>query len=189
MTEPGTIRIACKGAGTLPYTKLERFQGELKVLTDEGYAKLKGEIVATGFSEPISVWIKDKHHYVLNGHQRLTTVRRMVEEEAWEGPDLPVSYIEARSLHEARKKVLSLTSQYGKLSQQGLFEYMGESGLSADDLAGVSFPEFNMDKFREEHFGGGPPEDGLPPPPGGPDDGERQKVECPECGHEFDPEE
>ena len=52
------IRIACKGSHTLSIVYLQPFQGDLKVLTEENYQRLRKEIIERGFSEPIAIWQK-----------------------------------------------------------------------------------------------------------------------------------
>jgi hypothetical protein len=148
------IAIKCKGAGLLPVSDLVQFQGDLKILPNENYEKLKAEIIELGFSEPVSVWKDKKGKFnIINGHQRVKTVRRMVEEDGFQCKNLPVNYIEAESIKEARKKVLALTSQYGVMTEGGLFDYLTNGQLSVKDLTNFSFPEINLDDFTVKYFG------------------------------------
>ena len=147
-----TIRIACQGAITLPYSELVPFQGGLKSLSEEDYSKLKTEISERGFSEPISVWQSDGKNFILNGHQRLRTVQQMAA-EGWEVPELPVSLVFASSYKEAKHKLLSLASQYGKVEGEGLYEFIMDAELDPETVFdSFRFPEITFDDFKTEYF-------------------------------------
>jgi DNA modification methylase len=147
-----TIRIACQGALTLPHSELVPFQGGLKSLGEEDYAKLKTEITERGFSEPISVWQSDGKNFILNGHQRLRTVQQMAQ-EGWEIPPLPVSLIFASSYKEAKHKCLSLASQYGKVEGDGLYEFIMDAELDPEMVFdSFRFPEIDFEDFKAEFF-------------------------------------
>lgn len=146
------IEIKVQGATALPYTELEPFQGELKSLHKDDYEKLRKQIISLGFSEPIAVWQHDGHNYILNGHQRLRTVSTMVEKEGFSCPPLPIVKVEARNHKEAKHKVLALTSQYGKIEKEGLYEFMHEAQIQMPELKDFKFPEVNLGKFEHEFF-------------------------------------
>lgn len=138
------VQVAAQGAGALPVEHLSDFQGELKTLTDENYEKLKSEILTLGFSEPISVWKNKNRFYILNGHQRVKTLRRM-QEDGYKIPKIPVSFVEAKNVKEAKEKVLALTSQYGVMTTEGLAAFAKEAGLALDEIAGrYIFPEIDI---------------------------------------------
>jgi hypothetical protein len=152
MAAAQTIKIKCKGAATLDPAKLLEFQGELKSLTNDDYLRLRKQIVEAGFSEPISVWKSGNKNYILNGHQRLRTVQKMIE-EGWECPPLPISIIEAKNRVEAKKKLLAFTSQYGKVESQGLYEFVMDAQIAPDDLyTNFRLPEIDLPSFTEEFF-------------------------------------
>ena len=145
-----TVRIECQGATTASLDQLLPFQGKLKTLTDESYSKFKRIIEDLGFSEPISIWKQDKDHNILNGHQRLETLKRM-QAEGWIVPPIPINLVQAKSIQEAKRKVLALTSQYGDITKDGLHEFMMEADLNFDDLSDFKFEaDFTMDEFRAD---------------------------------------
>lgn len=147
------VKIQCKGAAEVDIDELIPFQGDLKILTEENYFKLRDEILEDGFSEPISVWkkmMKGKKAvclYILNGHQRHAALKRM-REDGWKIPKLPVSFVEASDEKSAKRKVLALTSQYGTMTTDGLTNFMKEAGLKITALDKFSFPEINLPEFR-----------------------------------------
>lgn len=153
MAKKQRIQIKCRGADSVPYNKLNPLQGNLKDLSDENYSKLKKEILELGFSEPISVWENDGKLFLLNGHQRHRVIKRMVETEDFDCPPLPISIIEAATLKEAQKKILSLTSQYGQITGQGLYDFALDAGLSFDEInESFRFPEIDFDEWKLEFF-------------------------------------
>ena len=148
-----SIRVACEGAVTLPITALKEFQGDLKSLSFENYERLKTEIIERGFSAPFFVWKNSGSNYLLDGHQRFKTLKAMRDQEGYEIPELPVVLIEANNKKEAKHKLLSFASQYGKMETQGLYEYAGDAGFTLDDLKdNFSFSDVDFHKFESEFF-------------------------------------
>lgn len=142
------IDVKCKGSGVRDISQLESFQGELKVLSDENYNKLKKEILELGFCEPVTIW-KNK---ILNGHQRVKTLTRM-KDEGYDIPKIPVNIVNAKDKKEAKKIILSLTSQFGKITNQGLYDFMKEAEIGLDEVMdSFSFSDVNM-KDVESLFG------------------------------------
>jgi ParB-like chromosome segregation protein Spo0J len=127
-------------------------QGDLKSLSKENYQKLKKEIVELGFSSPIHVWDYNEKKFILDGTQRYRTLGKM-QNEGWTIPPLPVVKVDAKDVNEAKKKVLALTSQYGKMEEQGLYEFIHDSDITLEDIEeSFHFPEVNISKFKEEYF-------------------------------------
>lgn len=147
------IRITCVGAKQVQYTELKEFQGELKDLSKENYSKLKNEILTLGFTEPISVWEDQGNLWILNGHQRLRTIKQMVEEENYQCPGLPVSVVLAKDKEDASRKVLALTSQYGEITKEGLYKYSIEHGITPEEIEErFRFPEINLNSWKMNFF-------------------------------------
>lgn len=146
------IKITCEGAKQLPLSKLKPLQGKLKTLPDMSYQSLKKEILETGFSEPIAVWVNEGKNFILNGHQRLSTLKKM-KKEGYDIPDIPVSLVEAKDEIEAKRKILSLTSQFGVMTSESLYDFI--KGTPLDDIntmEGFRFPDIDQDEFFAKHF-------------------------------------
>lgn len=146
-----TIEIQCESKLNLPIGELNDFQGELKDLSVDRYLELKKSILELGFSEPVSVWNNDDKWWILNGHQRLRALRTM-QAEGYEIPEIPVSVIQAKTVKEAKKKVLAMTSQYGEMTYQGLFNFQIGADLSVQDLDMFHFADVDLDKYKMEFF-------------------------------------
>lgn len=149
------IRIACKGYTELDYTHLHDFQGELKTLTVDNYERLKKQIVETGFAFAEHAWHnkEDDKWYIVDGHQRLRTIKQMVEQEGWTCPPLPVVPVEAGSLKEAKLRVLQGTSQYGHMQGQGLYEFMTLNEITPEQISlNFDLPHIDLDSFKAEYY-------------------------------------
>lgn len=176
------IRINCRGAEEVPVALLTPFQGALKTLSEENYVKCRDEILRDGFCEPVTVWKRatkqESSGYawiILNGHQRVTTIKRMIAEEGYEPVKLPVSIVYVRDEAQANDLVLALTAQFGEMTNESLADFIRERNL--DPKATVErFPhrETNPDKVLrlvaepERHPDGGQrdeDEDEVPPVP------------------------
>jgi len=138
------VVIKCTGSMVRDIKDLENFQGNLKVLTDENYKKLKKEILELGFCEAITVW----NNKILNGHQRVTVLRKM-REEGYVIPPIPVNTVDAKDKAEAKRIILSLTSQFGKITSEGLYEFMKEAEIDLDEvMSSFSFSDVDLNDVK-----------------------------------------
>lgn len=146
------IEIMCEGAERVDWDLLEPFQGDLKKLSIENYDRLKEELLRDGYCEPITVWKKQEsvtrsglgvyRYIILNGHQRIATIREMVEIEKFTVDALPVSIVHVRDENHANDLVLALTSQYGEMTTESLAKFVKERGLRVQTvLERYRFPE------------------------------------------------
>ena len=146
------VEVRCQGSHSLHLSDLTVLQGDLKSLSETNYRKLRKEILELGFSSPIHIWPQEGRNYILDGTQRTRTLNKMAQ-EGIEIPMLPVVVVEADDVNDAKRKVLALTSQYGKMESQGLYEFMSDTDISVDDIEeSFHFPEVDMSAFKEEFF-------------------------------------
>lgn len=139
------IRITCQGQKYLPIDQLKTFQGNLKELHEDEYEKLKNSILKYGFSFPVFVW----QDFMLDGHQRIFTVNKLLAEGYTIG-DIPVVEIEAENKVCAAEKLLLINSRYAKITDEGLYEFVNEMELDFESLVGdLDLPDFDMDNFIE----------------------------------------
>lgn len=139
------IKIRVKGSDSRKIDDLVHFQGDLKELTEINYQKLKKEIIELGFCEAVVIW-GDK---ILNGHQRIRTLKRM-RDEGFDIPLIPVTTVQADDEKQARRIVLSLTSQFGKLTEESLLAFAKESDINLDEIVeSFNFPELNMKRLDD----------------------------------------
>jgi DNA modification methylase len=129
MSEKPTIANALSDLPHVSILALEPFQGGLKELTAREYGKLKKSLLENGVIVPFFVWAETGK--LLDGHQR----RRVFESEGWQ-MDVPVVYISAENEQDAKRKLLVISSQYGKVTQEGFDEFTFD--LDGDWILGTA---------------------------------------------------
>ena len=150
------IKITCRGQKYLSIDQLKTFQGDLKELSEDEFEKLKRSILKYGFSFPVFVW----QDYMLDGHQRIFVVGKLVKEEGYAIGDIPVVEIDAKNKTEAAEKLLVLNSHYAKITEDGLLGFVSEMDLDFENFAGdLNLPDFDMDNFLKKYKGNDNPED------------------------------
>lgn len=141
-----TIPVSCKGAAVLPIDELQDFQGNLKILGKKEEEKLKKSLLRYGFTVPVFV----RKNHILDGHQRIYVTKKLLE-SGYTIEGIPVVHINATDRHEAAEKLLQINSQYAKIDDQGLFDYMTEFNL---DFKGLEDIELAIDRkeFDKKYF-------------------------------------
>jgi len=161
------------GLDHVPVASIEPFQGDLKELSEREYNKLKKSILENNLIVPFFVWLETNK--LLDGHQR----QRVFMREGWL-IDVPVVYISAKSEQDAKRKLLVISSQYGKVTQEGWDTFTWD--LEDDWLQ--STVQFDAIKWVFDDIE-------LPQAPNDwkeYDESAADSVEyheCPECGHKW----
>ena len=175
-----TVQIRCKAAVNLDLDQLTPMQGDLKELSQSSFNKLKQSILHHGITFPFFVWQHDGKNYILDGTQRDRVLTRMVE-EGFRIPSLPCALIEAKDRKEAAEKILLISSQYGKMTNNSLEQFLAENDFDLMELNDeLELPSIDLEFFRDADF----------QPISADEQGRLDKknpVTCPECGHEFVP--
>jgi len=128
-----TIQIRCKAAVNLDLGNLTPLQGDLKELSGSNFNKLKQSILRHGITFPFFVWQSDGTNFILDGTQRDRVLTRMAE-EGFAIPALPCALIEAKDRKEAAEKILLISSQYGKMTNNSLEQFLSENDLDLMEL-------------------------------------------------------
>lgn len=145
------INISVRDGGSIPLDRLNFLQDDLKEITDENKAKLKKEIVDTGFAFKPHVWCSpnDLTLYLLDGHHRILVLREL-QDDGYHVPLIPIDIVDADDIEAARRRVLQASSSYAKITEHGLSNFSINAKLNPDDIK-MSFdlPSIDMDKFKE----------------------------------------
>lgn len=192
------IKVTSEIKERLALNYLEVLQGGLKTLTDDKYKKLRSSIIKHGFCFPFFVWQDDENNkiWIIDGTQRFTALNRM-KDEGYKIPQLPVVFIPAKSVEDAKSKILAAASQYGQFTDLGVSEFMQGLEWDKEDLLGsVEIPfldkalempvvlesddgkEFTEVSAHQREINTNPKVEEEKEPP---------KCVCPQCGHEFNP--
>lgn len=182
------IGIAYDEMVAIAWRDLHDFQGDLKELSEASYHKLSTEIKETGFAFAPHVWKNpvDRLWYKVDCHQRVKTVLRMVDEGVRAPKKVPCVPVKAKSMKEAKRRVLQASSQYGEITKQGLFDFMKDAGVDFDDFRdSFEFPTIDLEKFTA--FFDDAPAKQINGDAGEVDAGQFSKLvhTCPKCGHKF----
>jgi hypothetical protein len=174
------IAIRCTAAVNLNIAELTPLQGGLKELSDANFEKLKRSILKHRITFPFFIWQSDGNNYILDGTQRDRVLTRMAE-EGYEVPLLPCALIQAKDRKEAAEKILLISSQYGKMTNNSLEDFLTENDLVLPDLQDeLELPSIDLEYFQDADFHAVSAEE-----QGRLD--KKNPVTCPECGHEFVP--
>lgn len=173
-----SIQVKCSAAVNLALADLKPLQGDLKELSEKNFEKLKKSILKHGITFPFFVWQSDSANFILDGTQRDRVLIKMAE-DGYDIPPLPCALIEAKDRKEAAEKILLISSQYGKMTNNSLEQFLTENELELPDLDDeLELPSIDLDFFRGADF-----------EPSGMDDqgrlDQKNPVTCPACGHEF----
>jgi hypothetical protein len=175
------IAVRCKAALTLELQALTPLQGDLKELSGKNFQKLRSSIIKHGICFPFFVWQSEGKNYVLDGTQRDRVLKKM-SEDGYEVPRLPCALIQAKDRKDAARKILLISSRYGRMTEESLDEFLSENDLSFLELSDeLELPDVDGRYFSDPN-GFGETGEG--------DQGkldEKNPVTCQQCGCEFVP--
>jgi len=144
------MKISYEKTENVKLESLNDFQGDLKELSKVNFNKLWKSMSDNGFSEPFVVWncIKEKKIYVLGGHQRLKVLSEMKNAGEQIPDEYPCNFVKCNSKNQAKKLLLALTSQYGRITEDGLYQFSIENDIDGDFLKeNYEFPYINLNNF------------------------------------------
>lgn len=133
--------------------ELKEFQGALKNLTKENYEKAKRNILKNGFAAPFYVYKRNNELALIDGHQRLRTLLEMRSEGIAIPEKFPCVEIKAKDESHARELILAYNSQYGEMTDEGLYEFIFTNGLDYSDIVQETrLPDIDLKKFEAKFF-------------------------------------
>jgi hypothetical protein len=155
--------------------ELVKLQGDLKSLNEKSYRKFKSQLIKNGFTSPFIIWIDGKKKKrILDGHQRLSTLKMMRSEKIILPDEYQAVVIKAENEKKAREILLGLASVYGKMNDETLGDFAAESDIDMSFikdnidlpfLSGLDVDPIAKEKKKEEKKKG--------------------TRECPHCGEIF----
>src|SRR5215831_15272199 len=175
------VQISCKAAINLDLDQLTPLQGDLKELPQTNFNKLKQSILRHGITFPFFVWQSEGTNYILDGTQRDRVLLKLVA-AGYECPPLPCALIDSKDKREAAEKILLISSQYGRMTEESLDEFLAENDLSFLELADeLELPSIDDAYFKDPNgfSAAGEDEQGRLD--------QKKPVKCPQCGHQFIP--
>jgi DNA modification methylase len=123
----------------------------LKEWEDEAVVKLKNSLLENQFVMPFNVWQEKDVIWILDGHHRQKALELLIA-EGINVPDLlPATFVLCDNIQQAAELVLVYTSQYAKITQQGLFDFGQKFELDFTKLNRfIDLPDFSIDRFEQK---------------------------------------
>lgn len=143
------IPVTCEGSDYIAILDLVEFQGDLKFLSKEAELKLINSLSSHGFSFPVFYWYDEVsgQNYMLDGHQRIAVVRRLMDEGFTIGK-IPCCKIEAFNREDAKRKLLAVTSQYAEITEDGLRMFLEEDNIDFGSVSEqILLPDIDVDSY------------------------------------------
>lgn len=139
------IKVRCKGADEIEYRELENMQGELKELTKEAFNSLKRSLKKYGIIKPLAVWQnkKDNDKMMLEDGVQRVKVFEELEIEGYKIPKVPIIWVYADSLKEAKEILIMYNSNNGRITEKGFYEFLELGDIKIDDINMAYNPDIN----------------------------------------------
>lgn len=124
-------------------------QENFKEWVNNGDKKLLESLLKYQFVDPFKVWHHEGVNYCLDGKHRYLDLNK-VAESGYIVPDLlPATFIDCDSMTSAAELVLVYSSNYAKITQQGLLDFVQNFELDFPDLQSmINIPEFDNIAFE-----------------------------------------
>lgn len=125
-------------------------QENFKEWVSNGAEKLVESILKYQFVAPFMVWHHEGINYCLDGRHRFLDLK-FVSEQGTNVPDmLPATFIDCENMKEAAELVLVYSSNYAKITQQGLLDFVNNFDLDFPDMQSM----LNISDFDDISFQG-----------------------------------
>lgn len=131
------IECKCETLNTIMLSQLVPFQGDLKKRTVKDIKALAESLKTDGLLMPFVIWQSEEKCCILDGHGRLAALTDIaLEDSDVMNQAFPCIYIDADTEEEAKKALLQITSQYGKVTKDGITRFIeGLEGYKAPIVA------------------------------------------------------
>lgn len=145
------ITVECEAKTTLPLDSLIPFQDKIKITTREDYEKGRQLFIDQGITLAKHVWKNGKKYYLIDGHQTKYILTKMRDEEGFKVPKIPVVLVKAKSIKEAKLKVLAAASVFGTFDEKALEKYLKVNKIDIDyALARFEFKQIDLETLAKE---------------------------------------
>jgi len=124
-------------------------QENFKEWVNNGAEKLVESILKYQFIAPFMVWHNDGVNYCLDGRHRFLDLEK-VSLSGKEVPELlPATFVDCANMKEAAELVLVYSSNYAKITQQGLLDFVNNFDLDFPDMqAMLNIADFDDIAFQ-----------------------------------------
>lgn len=152
MAEQTALQSRVIKTEAIKWKELDFIQQEnFKEWIDEGDDKLQQSLLKYQFADPFKVWQSGNKLYCLDGKHRYLDLLKL-EENGVDVPEkLPATFMRCQNKNEAAELVLAYSSQYAKVTQQGLFDFVSEFDIDIEKAQdSINISEFSMKRFEQK---------------------------------------
>jgi hypothetical protein len=128
------ITVTCKTKDTLKLEEITEFYGDIKTRNESDLKKIKKSLVKYGISFPFFIWKSRKNNYCLDGHGRRLALMEL-QADGHAIPLIPIVFIYAKDLDDAKQRILRLNSRYGIVTRNSVLQFIGDIAIDYDDLS------------------------------------------------------
>jgi len=134
VSETRIIKVKCKAADCIPWKNIKPLQGNYKKRDMTDITKLANLIIKRGIRFPSFVWKNGDDIWAIDTHGRLLSYEYL-ENNGYEIPSIPVSYIEAKNKTEAKQLLLECDSRFGKVTRESFEEFTQDIEVVEEELS------------------------------------------------------
>lgn len=100
-----------------------------------------------------TVWQSKDTVYIIDGHHRYKVLDLLEKEGVNVPKKLPCTFIECKDKKEASKLVLTYSSIYAKVQEEGLYEFLNINEFDFESIKNeIDIPEIDFEKFELGYF-------------------------------------
>jgi hypothetical protein len=154
------IQITCDPKLLVNIDSLTGIQGDLKSMAKDDFNRLVKSFEKDGIDSCFHVWNPNRGKesapdwHIIDGHGRVLVLRELIRlgTHSIDGGMVPCTETFAESIDEARRKVLKFSSQYHKITREGLWRFSVDNGIDVEELRAYAIPQINVESFKAEFF-------------------------------------
>lgn len=155
LEQTNSINSRIIGTKLINWRELQFIQNDdFKELSEEAKHKLKASIVANDFMQPFYVWEDANTNdapWCLDGKHRTLLLEELINEGVKVPYQLPATFIDCKNKKDAAKLVLLFSSQYAKVTQEGMFGFLTLNDLNFADLKDqIDLTDFSELRFEQK---------------------------------------
>lgn len=118
------LTIKCESPTTMLLSEMTPFQGDLKKRSAKDVDGLIESLTNDGLIMPFAIWKNANGNFILDGHGRREAIMRMMlSDSSLASQVFPTIEINAATEEDARKALLQISSNYGKVTKQGAINF------------------------------------------------------------------
>lgn len=117
----------------------------------DGDKKLQNSLLKYQFIDPFKVWQDGDTLFCLDGKHRYLDLKFLKDSGINVPKELPATFLKCENLKEAAELVLVYSSQYAKITNQGLFDFVSKFDIDIPTVnEAINLSEFSMERYGQK---------------------------------------